>query len=265
MIAVDLRPERVELAKQLGAEDGVLATSAPEGALAFTNGKGVDCVFIAAAAKIDAPCQTAVEICRDRGRIVDVGAVQLNFPWNAMYLKEIQFYMARAYGPGSYDPAYEKQGHDYPFAYVRWTENRNMQEFVRLMSIDRVRVKPLITHQFPLEDASKAYETIIDPSSGSLAVLLQYPVSPDIADAPRSSPNAKLPPPEKLKTDRKLLAKPGWLCWERVIFRAGYTCQISKPSPKFVFAPFARPMARAPKGSRCVSKRITAARITTKF
>jgi predicted dehydrogenase len=184
VLAVDLRPERVELAKRLGAEDGLLATSAPEGALAFTNGKGVDCVFIAAAAKSDAPCQTAVEICRDRGRIVDVGAVQLNFPWNAMYLKEIQFYMARAYGPGSYDPAYEKQGHDYPFAYVRWTENRNMQEFLRLMSIDRVRVKPLITHQFALEDASKAYETIMDPSSGSLAVLLQYPVSADVEHIP---------------------------------------------------------------------------------
>jgi predicted dehydrogenase len=180
VIAVDLRPERVELAKRLGAEEGILATSAPEGALAFTNGKGLDCVFIAAAAKSDAPCQTAVEICRDRGRIVDVGAVQLNFPWNAMYLKEIQFYMARAYGPGSYDPAYEKQGQDYPFAYVRWTENRNMQEFLRLMSLERVRVKPLITHQFPLDDAPKAYETIMDPSSGSLAVLLQYPVSADV-------------------------------------------------------------------------------------
>jgi predicted dehydrogenase len=184
VLAVDLRPERVELAKRLSAEDGVLATSAPEGALAFTNGKGVDCVFIAAAAKSDAPCQTAVEICRDRGRIVDVGAVQLNFPWNAMYLKEIQFYMARAYGPGSYDPQYEKHGHDYPFAYVRWTENRNMQEFLRLMSIGRVQVKSLITHQFPLEDASKAYETIMDASSGSLAVLLQYPVSADIERIP---------------------------------------------------------------------------------
>lgn len=179
VMAVDLRPERVELARQLGAEEAILATSAPEGALAFTNGKGLDCVFIAAAAKSDAPCQTAVEICRDRGRIVDVGAVQLNFPWNAMYLKEIQFYMARAYGPGSYDPAYEKQGQDYPYAYVRWTENRNMQEFLRLVGLQRVRLKPLITHQFPLEDASKAYETIMDPASGSLAVLLQYPVSTD--------------------------------------------------------------------------------------
>jgi predicted dehydrogenase len=201
VMAVDLRPERFELAKQLGAEDGVLATAAPEGALAFSNGKGLDCVFIAAAAKSDAPCQTAVEICRDRGRIVDVGAVQLSFPWNAMYLKEIQFYMARAYGPGSYDPAYEKQGHDYPFAYVRWTENRNMQEFLRLMSIDRVRVKPLITHQFPLEDASKAYETIMNPVSGSLAVLLQYPVAADIADTP-------FVPKRKIGTAAHFEAKP---------------------------------------------------------
>jgi predicted dehydrogenase len=191
-MAVDLRPERVELARRLGAQEAILATSAPEGALAFTNGKGLDCVFIAAAAKSDAPCQTAVEICRDRGRIVDVGAVQLNFPWNAMYLKEIQFYMARAYGPGSYDPAYEKQGQDYPYPYVRWTENRNMQEFLRLIDLERVRVKSLITHKFPLEDASKAYETIMDPASGSLAVLLQYPFSSDVAAAPPFVPKRKI-------------------------------------------------------------------------
>ena len=82
-------------------------------------------------------CQLALEICRDRGRIVVVGAVEMSFPWNDMYLKEIQLFMSRAYGPGSYDPAYEKQGHDYPFGYVRWTENRNMEEFLRLVGAAR--------------------------------------------------------------------------------------------------------------------------------
>ena len=60
----------------------------------------------------------------------------MSFPWNDMYLKEIQLFMSRAYGPGSYDPAYEKQGRDYPVSYVRWTENRNMEEFLRLVAAD---------------------------------------------------------------------------------------------------------------------------------
>src|SRR6185436_11099457 len=92
-----------------------------------------------------------------------------------MYMKEIQLFMSRAYGPGSYDPAYEKQGRDYPFSYVRWTENRNMEEFLRLVASGGVALRPLITHRFPLEDAPQAYRTIMDPTGGSLAVILDYP------------------------------------------------------------------------------------------
>jgi predicted dehydrogenase/threonine dehydrogenase-like Zn-dependent dehydrogenase len=175
VVATDLRPDRVELVRQLGSDVALVGSSELSGQiLALTNGQGVDCVIIAAAAKSDAPCRVAVDICRDRGRIVDVGAVELSFPWYETYLKEIQVLMARAYGPGSYDPAYERQGQDYPFPYVRWTENRNMEEFLRLVSQSRIQIDPLITHRFPLEDASKAYETIMDPSANSLAVLVKY-------------------------------------------------------------------------------------------
>ena len=178
VIALDLKADRVELARQLGAGHALLGgASTREAVSSLTNGRGADCVIIAAAAKSSAPCQQAVEICRDRGRIVDVGAVNLSFPWYEMYLKEIQLLMARAYGPGSYDPLYEKQGQDYPAAYVRWTENRNMEEFLRLVALGQVQLQPLITHQFPLEQAAKAYKTILDPSSNSLAVLLGYPAA----------------------------------------------------------------------------------------
>jgi predicted dehydrogenase/threonine dehydrogenase-like Zn-dependent dehydrogenase len=182
IIATDLKPDRVELARQLGSDAALVGSSELSAQiLSLTNGQGVDCVIIAAAAKSDAPCRIAVDICRDRGRIVDVGAVQLNFPWYETYLKEIQVLMARAYGPGSYDPSYEMQGQDYPLPYVRWTENRNMEEFLRLLSQGRIKIDPLITHRFPLEDASKAYETIMDGSSNSLAVLMKYPAA-DLAE-----------------------------------------------------------------------------------
>jgi predicted dehydrogenase/threonine dehydrogenase-like Zn-dependent dehydrogenase len=182
IIAIDVRPDRVELARQLGSDVALVGGSELSAQVrTLTDGQGADCVIIAAAAKSDAPCRIAVDICRDRGRIVDVGAVELSFPWYETYLKEIQVLMARAYGPGSYDPTYERQGRDYPLPYVRWTANRNMEEFLRLTSQGRVQLDPLITHRFALEDASRAYETIMDPSRNSLAVLVKYPAA-DLAE-----------------------------------------------------------------------------------
>jgi predicted dehydrogenase len=177
VVGIDLNGRRVDMARALGAEHGVAGESAVEAVRALTDGRGVDCAIVAAAAKSAAPAQHALAICRDRGRICVVGAVGMEFPWNDMYLKEIQLYMSRAYGPGSYDAGYEKQGRDYPLPYVRWTENRNMEEFLRLLAAGRVDVRPLITHEFALEDASKAYDTILDGSTGSLAVLLKYPAA----------------------------------------------------------------------------------------
>lgn len=197
VIALDFKPERVGLAKRLGADHAVLADNSPErSVLSLTGGRGVDCVIVAAAAKSSVACRQAVAFCRDRGRIVDVGAVDLSFPWHEMYLKEIQFFMARAYGPGSYDPLYEQHGHDYPFSYVRWTENRNMEEFLRLVSLGRVELAPLITHRFPLEDAPHAYQTILDPVSASLAVVLDYPA----ASVP--DPTKEYAPKRRVTTDR---------------------------------------------------------------
>jgi predicted dehydrogenase/threonine dehydrogenase-like Zn-dependent dehydrogenase len=190
VIATDLKPDRVALARQLGADTAL--AGGPEFAQqvsSLTGGVGVDCAIIAAAAKSAAPCRLAVEICRDRGRIVDVGAVELSFPWFESYLKEIQVFMARAYGPGSYDASYERQGRDYPLPYVRWTEKRNMEEFLRLAAQGRLHIEGLITHRLPLEEAAKAYEIIMDPAQSSLAVLLNYPAAADAiaVAAPRSA------------------------------------------------------------------------------
>jgi predicted dehydrogenase/threonine dehydrogenase-like Zn-dependent dehydrogenase len=177
-VGIDLKQERVELARESGADAAVLGgAGAQEAVGALTNGRGADCVIVAAAAKSAAPCRQALELCRDRGRIVVVGAVEMSFPWEAMYLKEIQLFMSRAYGPGSYDPDYEKRGRDYPVSYVRWTENRNMEEFLRLVAGGLVRLGPLVTHRFALEEAARAYQTILDPASNSLAVLLRYPAA----------------------------------------------------------------------------------------
>src|SRR5215211_651416 len=192
-ISIDLRKDRVELARKLGSDlvlDG--STSIAEEVKAFTNGLGADCVIVAAASKSSAPCEMALQICRDRGTIVIVGAVELKFPWNEMYLKEIRLLMSRAYGPGSYDREYEEKGRDYPIAYVRWTEKRNMEEFLRLVSRGKIDIQPLITHEFDLEDAPRAYQAVKDPASNSLGVLLRYPDSIAVTE------------PEKFKPQRRV-------------------------------------------------------------
>jgi predicted dehydrogenase len=198
VIATDLKPERLDLAAKLGAQHPIAGgTTLAHEVGAVTDGRGADCVIVAAAAKSPGPCQQALAICRDRGRIVVVGAVEMTFPWNDMYLKEIQLFMSRAYGPGSYDPAYEKEGQDYPFGYVRWTENRNMEEFLRLAGQGLVQLDPLITHRFALEEGPKAYDTILDPASKSLAVLLRYHTADQANPAAEFRPNRVVNMPTK--------------------------------------------------------------------
>jgi predicted dehydrogenase/threonine dehydrogenase-like Zn-dependent dehydrogenase len=196
-IAIDLKQDRVELAGQLGADHSLIGgASLTERVRAITSGRGVDCVMVAAASKSSAPCRQALQVCKDRGRVVIVGAVEMNLPWNEMYMKEIQLFMSRAYGPGSYDTEYEKQARDYPISYVRWTENRNLEEFLRLVATGRIELKPLITHQFDLEEAAAAYQTILNPSSNSLAVLLRYPAASDT----KAAPGATFKPLRKVAT-----------------------------------------------------------------
>ncbi|WP_284352980.1 bi-domain-containing oxidoreductase [Roseisolibacter agri] len=184
VIATDLNPTRTALAREMGADQIVAGGDGAEAAVAsLTGGRGADCVIVAAAAKSAAPAQAALRMVRDRGRIVVVGAVEMSFPWEQMYMKEVQLLMARAYGPGSYDPVYEQQGRDYPLPYVRWTENRNMEEFLRLVGTGRVQLDPLITHRFALDEAPAAYDVIMTPGTTSLAVLLRYPAADRIARA----------------------------------------------------------------------------------
>jgi predicted dehydrogenase len=203
VVAIDVKQNRVNLAKEIGADFGLLGgASVPEEIKALTDGRGADCVIVAAAATTAAPVQQAIKICRDRGRLIIVGAMPLDLPRDEMYIKELQLLMSRAYGPGSYDPAYEKQGKDYPFAYVRWTENRNMAEFLRLVARGQIRLESLITHQFGLEEAAQAYQTIMNPEANSLAVLLCYPATAE--SAPTFTPRRKIANPKQTATSEDL-------------------------------------------------------------
>jgi len=173
-IVADLQPERLELARRLGAHLAVDPAGAGmlDEVLAFTGGLGADAVLLCMGGESARPIQQALDLVRERGRLVVVGTPLLNIPRAPLYQKEVELRIARSYGPGRYDPAYEEEGQDYPAGYVRWTERRNMAEFLRLVAEKRVDVAALLTHRFPFAQAEEAYQTAMAGGSGSLGVVL---------------------------------------------------------------------------------------------
>jgi predicted dehydrogenase/threonine dehydrogenase-like Zn-dependent dehydrogenase len=180
---VDLAPDRCDLAGGFGAFATTTATGreATAALLAGEADPGFDCVILTAGTKDSGPVELAAEISRDRGTVVVVGDVGLAVPRAPFYEKELQLRLSRSYGPGRYDPVYEELAIDYPIGYVRWTEQRNMAEFVRLLAEKRIDVKPLITHRFTVDEAADAYAVVADPEQPSLGVLLEYPESEERA------------------------------------------------------------------------------------
>ncbi len=186
VLGIDLDPRRVELAQEMGAE-AVKREQAEETAQSFSQGHGCDAVLICADTPSADPVELAGNIARDRARVVAVGAVGLEIPRKVYYEKELSFVNSRSYGPGRYDPTYEEGGHDYPIGYVRWTEGRNLEAFVDLLDSGRVDVQPLITHRFPITQASEAYELITGKTEEPfLGVLLTYPDAPGEQDTGES-------------------------------------------------------------------------------
>jgi predicted dehydrogenase len=182
VVGLDIQSQRAELALQLGA-DAVATTPDELSGICqrFSVGNGADAVLIAADTKSDQPVELAGKVARDKGIVVAVGAVGMNIPRKVYFEKELDFRISRSYGPGRYDPEYEEKGHDYPYAYVRWTERRNMQAFVQMLSERKVRVESLITHRFPIRNASKAYELITGKTSEPfLGVVMTYAETADL-------------------------------------------------------------------------------------
>ena len=174
IFGIDTNPQRVALASSLGIS-ACLRDQAVDSALAFTAYRGFDVVLICADTSSNDPVELAAVIARDRARIVATGAVGLSFPRKIYYEKELLFVNSRSYGPGRYDASYEENGRDYPLGYVRWTEGRNFQEVVDLMASGNLKVVPLISHRFPIEKATEAYEIITGKSKEPfLGILLTY-------------------------------------------------------------------------------------------
>lgn len=142
--------------------------------LKATSGIGADAVIITAATSSDDPVNLAGELCRQKGKVIIVGAVPTGFKRQDYFKKELDLRMSCSYGPGRYDARYEDQGIDYPAGYVRWTENRNMQAFLDLAASRKIHPDKLITHRFAFSDAPSAYRMILDRSETFGGIVLKY-------------------------------------------------------------------------------------------
>jgi polar amino acid transport system substrate-binding protein len=182
VLGIDLNPRRAKQALDQGAEwaetPDTLPSTWKEDA---TGGYGVDLVVVAASSTSSAPLQLAADLCRHKGRLAVVGAMPLEIERRAMYDKELDLRMSMSYGPGRYDRGYEELGNDYPLAYVRWTENRNLRAFLALTNSGSLHIDRLDTKLASFEDAISSYEELVSGESNSLAVVFRYDaeVSPE--------------------------------------------------------------------------------------
>lgn len=180
VVGIDLSAEHVERALQSGATAAFQrhAVNLEEKLRDLTNGHGFDACLITAATKSNDPIELSGRLARKKGRIVIVGLVNLDIPRSPFYEKELDVRMSCSYGPGRYDARYEAEGIDYPYAYVRWTENRNLSAFLQLLAKGKVKVSHLTTHRFPIAQAVDAYQLILGRTQEKyLGVLLEYAAS----------------------------------------------------------------------------------------
>lgn len=171
---IDILDRRLTLAKKMGAH---YAFNAQTHNIAkeiefLTSHYGVDTTIITASAQTKVIMQQSMHITRRKGKVVIVGDIVLDIDREPFYSKEIDLLMSCSYGPGRYDSSYEHEGNDYPYAYVRWTENRNMQLFLQLLEQGKISVDSLITHEFDVTKVEEAYSRL--EKHETLGVVLAY-------------------------------------------------------------------------------------------
>jgi len=175
VLGIDFDEDKLDLARQFGAETVLAAQGETpiEAGLVFSKGRGVDGVIITAATKSSEPVSQAARMCRKRGRIILVGMTGLELNRADFYEKELSFQVSCSYGPGRYDENYEELGQDYPFGFVRWTEQRNFEAVLDMMSEGQIDVKSLVSHRFEFEDAVSAYD-VLSRNKKALGIILNY-------------------------------------------------------------------------------------------
>ena len=175
VLGFDIDKSRVDKARALGINEASSeAIEIQHTVNKFTKHMGVDACLVAAGSKDSSIIQTATEITRKKGRVVIVGLVPMQFDINPFLRKELDLLASISYGPGRYDDKYEEKGFDYPYAYVRWTEKRNMEEYLRMLAHDKIDLSMIASEEFALENAVDAYDFLKNGSAESTGIFINY-------------------------------------------------------------------------------------------
>lgn len=208
VVGIDVVPDRCRLAEKAGASvcdsPDTKGIERIERALSeLSGGFGADQVLLVAGGSSNGPVEVAARLARDRARVVDIGKLKLDLPWNAYYDKELDVRFSRSYGPGRYDDTYELEGIDYPAGYVRWTERRNLQCFLDLLASDALTVDLLVSETFPLAEATDVYARLRSGDVHGVGLLFEYD-QPETAPSEMSrSVSAPLPAPRSARPTRE--------------------------------------------------------------
>ncbi len=174
--AIDLDENRLKIAQKMGAE--LILNPVSENAVDiiqnWTGAHGADAVIFTAATSSSEPLSQSFQMCKRKGRVVLVGVSGMEIMREDLYKKELDFLISTSYGPGRYDKSYEEKGFDYPYAYVRWTEHRNMAEYLRLVHQSAISLDNLISAVYPIARVTEAFESLQQPLNKPLMVLLDY-------------------------------------------------------------------------------------------
>lgn len=204
VIGVEPNKERLQLAKRFGLEAGVPPESEPAVALIseFTSSHGADAVIVTASSEDNGPVKLAGELARVKGRVVVVGRTQMTAPRETFLFKELELSTSMAYGPGTGDPSYEQDGRDYPYPYVRWTEQRNIEAFAALAHQGKVDCGALMSHEFALDDAADAFDLITGENAGqTIGVVLRYDAAESVEPMGAPATRIALPATRRVAGD----------------------------------------------------------------
>jgi threonine dehydrogenase-like Zn-dependent dehydrogenase len=173
---VDLDEERLQIGIKVGAELAInpAKDNSVQKITNWSNGFGVDAVLFTAATRSSDPLSQSFRMCRKKGKVILVGVSGMNIKRADIYKKELDLLMSTSYGPGRYDRKYEEKGLDYPYAYVRWTENRNMSEYLRLLSTKLINLDHFLIKKYPIEKAGDAFEVLNSSEDKPLTAILDY-------------------------------------------------------------------------------------------
>lgn len=194
VIGFDPDPRKCELLRSFGIQAYPLNAELDpvEICLSMTNGIGVDGVIVTASTSSNEPLETAAKCCRRRGRIVITGVVGMDIKRNLIYEKELSIQVSCSYGPGRYDKSYEEDCHDYPISYVRWTEQRNFEAILSLLSSGQINTSALVSATYDLMNYQHAYK-LLSSDTAANGILLKYPTHSKPAE--RSDVIQHLPAP----------------------------------------------------------------------